>query len=131
MPLRLRLITPTRTVVDTGVEQVTAPGAAGEFGVLPQHVAFVGALEDGVLTYVEHGARHRVLILGGYADVADDLITVLADDAELPDEIDPARTRAELDRVRRELSEESANPARIEDLLREQRRLEIRLTVAA
>jgi F-type H+-transporting ATPase subunit epsilon len=130
MALRLCLITPTRTLVEADVEQVTAPGVSGEFGVLPEHVAFVGALDDGVLTYVQKGTRHRVLVQGGYAEVFEDLMTVLADDAALPDEIDPADTRSELERVRRELDEEGTDPARIEALLRERRRLEIRLAVA-
>jgi len=131
MALRLRLITPTRTLVEADVEQVTAPGTAGEFGVLPEHVAFVGELGDGVLTYVEQGVRNRVLVLGGYAEVADDVMTVLADDAALPDEVDPEKTRSALARVQAELRTESTDPTKIETLLREQRRLEIELSVAS
>jgi F-type H+-transporting ATPase subunit epsilon len=131
MALRLRLITPTRTLVEADVEQVTAPGTAGEFGVFPEHVAFVGELGDGVLTYVEQGVRNRVLVLGGYAEVADDVMTVLADDAALPDEVDPEKTRNALARVQAELRTESTDPAKIETLLREQRRLEIELSVAS
>ena len=67
MALRLRLITPTRRIVDTDVDEITAPGAVGEFGVLPEHVAFVGELTDGILTYVERGTRKRVVVFGGYA----------------------------------------------------------------
>jgi F-type H+-transporting ATPase subunit epsilon len=131
MALRLRLITPTRTLVETDVEQVTAPGSAGEFGVLPEHVAFVGELGDGVLTYVEKGLRKRVLVLGGYAEVADDVMTVLADDAALPEEVDPAKTRDELARVQAALDVESSDAGKIDTLLREQRRLEIQLAVAS
>ena len=131
MPLRLRLITPTRTVVETDVDQVTAPGSAGEFGVLPQHVAFVGSLDDGVLTYVANGTRQRVLVLGGYAEVVDDLMTVLADHAELPDEIDAVQTRSDLERVKKELQEETEDPLRVAVLLREQRRWETRLSLAS
>ena len=130
MALRLRLITPTRTLVETDVEQVTAPGSAGEFGVLPEHVAFVGELGDGVLTYVEKGLHKRVLVLGGYAEVADDVMTVLADDAALPEEVDPAKTRDELARVQAALGVESSDAGTIDTLLREQRRLEIQLAVA-
>lgn len=131
MALRLRLITPTRGLVEADVEQVTAPGVVGEFGVLPEHVSFVGALEDGVLTYVEKGTRYRVFIQSGYAEVVDDVITVLADEADLPDEIDAAIAHAELERVRRELAGGVTDSQRIEALLREERRLEIRLSLTS
>jgi len=131
MAFRLRLITPTRTLVETDVEQVTAPGAVGEFGVLPEHVAFVGELADGILTYVEKGVRNSVIIRGGYAEVIDDVMTVLADDAALPDEVDEASTRSELARVQAELDAGSTDPAQIEALLRERRRLEIELSISS
>ena len=131
MALRLRLITPTRRIVDTDVEEITAPGVAGEFGVLPEHVAFVGELADGILSYVERGTRKRVVIFGGYAEVADDVVTVLADAAELPDEIDAGLARADLARIERELAAEAQDPDRVAALLREQRQAELRLSAAA
>ena len=130
MSVRLRLITPTRTLVEAEVEQVTAPGVAGEFGVLPQHVAFVGALDDGILAYVENGKRHHILVCGGYAEVFGKIMTVLADDAELPEEVDAEATKAELSRVQRELTSTASEPRQVDTLLREQRRLEYRLVLA-
>jgi F-type H+-transporting ATPase subunit epsilon len=130
MGIRLRLITPTRTLVEAEVEQVTAPGIAGEFGVLPRHVAFVGALDDGILTYVERGASRRILLCGGYVEVFDDVVTVLADDAELPEEIDRATVKTELARIQRELATTASEPLQVASLLREQRRLEYRLALA-
>ena len=131
MPLLLRLITPTRQLVEAEVEEVTAPGSAGEFGVLPEHVNFVAELEPGILTYLERGVRKRVVVHGGYAEVVDDVVTVLADEAELPEEIDGGRARAELTRIDRELAAESEHPEHIEELLRERRRNEVRLAAAA
>jgi F-type H+-transporting ATPase subunit epsilon len=129
MPLTLRLITPTRALVEAEVEEVTAPGAVGEIGILPEHVSFVGELGEGVLTYVERGARKQVVVHGGYVEVFADVVTVLADDAELPDEIDPAGARAELERIGRELAAEAASPERIAALLRERRRAEVRSSI--
>jgi F-type H+-transporting ATPase subunit epsilon len=128
--LLLRVITPTRQLVEAEVEEVTAPGSAGEFGVLPEHVNFVAELEPGILTYVERGVRQRVVVHGGYAEVVDDVVTVLADDAELPEEIDGGQARAELTRIDRELAAESEHPERVEELLRERRRTEVRLAAA-
>ncbi len=65
-----------------------APGAAGEFGVLPDHIAFLTELAPGRLLYRAGGQRHVVAIFGGYAEVADNVMTVLADGAEHARQID-------------------------------------------
>ena len=128
--MHLRLITPERQVVDAEVSEITAPGSAGEFGVLPLHVTFVGELAIGVLSYVEGGSPERVLVHGGYAEVVDDVVTVLADDAELPEEINAAGAREDLRRVESALAEAKDDPAEIARLLTEQRRAELRIALA-
>jgi len=91
---RLRIVTPERALLDEDVEEVTAPGAAGEFGVLPDHIAFLTVLAPGRLIYKVGGRRHVLAIFGGYAEVADNVMTVLADGAEPVAEIDaPAAER--------------------------------------
>lgn len=85
---RLRIVTPERELVDEDVEEVVAPGAAGEFGVLPDHITFLTTLIPGRLMY-RTGTRRTVLaIFGGYAEVADNVMTVLADGAERVADID-------------------------------------------
>ena len=79
---RLRIVTPERQIVDEDVEEVVAPGEAGEFGVLPDHIAFLTVLTPGRLVYKSGGRRHVVAIFGGYAEVADNVMTVLADGGE-------------------------------------------------
>jgi F-type H+-transporting ATPase subunit epsilon len=79
--LRLRVYTPEREVVDREVREVTAPGALGEIGVLPDHAALVTALEPGQLTYREDGGITRLTIGAGFAEVRDNVMTVLADSA--------------------------------------------------
>jgi F-type H+-transporting ATPase subunit epsilon len=93
---RLRIVTPERQLLDEDVEEVTAPGAAGEFGVLPDHIAFLTVLAPGRLIYKSGGKRHVLAIFGGYAEVADNVMTVLADGAELVEEIDAQRAEREL-----------------------------------
>ena len=80
--LRLRLYTPLGALLDDDVEQVTAPGAYGEIGVLPKHAALVTTLEPGVLTYTQGLRTVRFRIGGGFAEVRDDVMTVLADSGE-------------------------------------------------
>jgi len=85
---RLRIVTPERLLLDEEVEEVTAPGAAGEFGVLPDHIAFLTTLVPGRLIYKAGGQRHVIAVFGGYAEVADNVMTVLADGAETARQID-------------------------------------------
>jgi len=86
--LRLRIVTPERLLLDEEVEEVVAPGAAGEFGVLPDHIAFLTELAPGRLVYRANAQRHVIAIFGGYAEVADNVMTVLADGAEPARQID-------------------------------------------
>ena len=81
--LRLRLYTPEHELLDADVEEVTAPGAYGEIGVLPKHAALVTTLAEGVLSYKRGGSTTRVQIGGGFAEVRDDVMTVLADSGAL------------------------------------------------
>ena len=85
---RLRIVTPERLLLDEEVEEVTAPGAAGEFGVLPDHITFLTVLAPGRLIYRTGNQRHVIAIFGGYAEVVDNVMTVLADGAEPAPQID-------------------------------------------
>ncbi len=80
--LRLRIATPERELADVEVREVTAPGALGEIGILPDHAALVTALDPGVLSYRQNGTVVRLAIGGGFAEVRDNVVTVLADSAE-------------------------------------------------
>ncbi|HXJ34960.1 MAG TPA: ATP synthase F1 subunit epsilon [Candidatus Eisenbacteria bacterium] len=81
--LRLRVYSPERQLVDADVSEVTAPGAFGEIGVLPDHAALVTALEPGTLSYKDGATTTRLTIGGGFAEVRDNVMTVLADSAQV------------------------------------------------
>ena len=81
--LRLRIYSPERELVDAEVTEVVAPGALGEIGILPDHAGLVTMLEPGTLTFKEKGRSVRVRITGGFAEVRDNVVTVLADGGEL------------------------------------------------
>jgi F-type H+-transporting ATPase subunit epsilon len=81
--LRLRIYTPDRELVDTEVREVTAEGALGQIGVLPDHAALVTALEPGLLSYREDGTVVRLSLGAGFAEVRDNVMTVLADSGEV------------------------------------------------
>ena len=76
--LRLVVLTPERQLVDEMVLEVTAPGAYGQIGVLPNHAALVTALEPGTLSYKTPQGEKRLTLAGGFAEVRDDVMTVLA-----------------------------------------------------
>jgi F-type H+-transporting ATPase subunit epsilon len=80
---RLRVYTPERELVDADVREVTAQGAWGQIGVLPDHAALVTALEPGELAYRQNGAVVRLSLGGGFAEVRDNVMTVLADTGEV------------------------------------------------
>ena len=94
--LQLRIVTPLRLVLDEEVTEVTAPGTAGQFGVLPRHCTFLSTLEIGPLVYKSERGARSVAVRGGFAEVNNDVMTVLADAAEFPDEIDTARAEQAL-----------------------------------
>lgn len=105
--LQLDIVTPDQLVLSKEVEYVGAPGLEGEFGVLPGHIPFISALSIGGLHYKANGKTHYVFVSGGFAEVSNDKITILAESAEQADTIDfaraeTARKRAEERLVKRE-----------------------------
>jgi F-type H+-transporting ATPase subunit epsilon len=94
MPFRLSIVTPQRPVVDLEVESVAVPGREGEFGVLPAHEPFLAPITSGVVEYVDSGGPHRVAVSGGFAEVTQERVTLLARTAEPEEEIDAERARA-------------------------------------
>jgi F-type H+-transporting ATPase subunit epsilon len=92
MPLTLQIITPERIVFEEeGVESLTVPGADGELTILPQHAALMTALRPGAVVFRRGGDEVDLALSGGFMEVRDDKVTVLADTAERSDEIDQAR----------------------------------------
>lgn len=103
--IQLRLVTPSRLLLDEEVDEVTAPGVLGEFGVLPNHIAFLATLEIGEMSYKLGNQRVHLALSGGYAEVLDNVMTVLANAAEFGDEIDIERARKAQERTERKLAE--------------------------
>jgi F-type H+-transporting ATPase subunit epsilon len=102
MALDLQVVTPERELVHEQVDEVQVPGKDGFLGVLPGHAALLGELGIGELTY-EVGGRPRYLAVhGGFLEIREDHVRVLADAAERPDEIDVERARAAQARAQQE-----------------------------
>src|ERR1700690_2917027 len=94
---QFKLVTPTGVLFDGLVEQATAVGALGEFGVLPLHTNFITSLVPGILTLkIGEGSYEEFLLAGGLAEVKDGVMTVLAIEAQTPDAIDSAAALNEI-----------------------------------
>lgn len=127
--LRLEVVTAEREVFAGDIDMVTAPGTEGELGILPHHAALLTTLRAGELR-VRSGAEELALAIGGgFLEVRDDRVLVLADSAERAEEIDVESARAAEERARRLLAERQPGP----DLAAAQaelRRSQVRLKVA-
>ena len=97
--LTLELATPMRLVVSTEVDEVVVPGSLGYFGVLPGHAPLLATLGIGELTYRVGRDEYHVAVSGGFAEVRNDKVIVLADVAESPADIDRARAERARDRA--------------------------------
>ena len=104
--LHIEVVTPDKRLLSEDVDYVSLPGFEGEFGVLPGHIPYVSALRTGILAYVKGDVRERVFISGGFAEVVDNVVTVLADSAERAEDIDVARAERARERAERHLHHE-------------------------
>ena len=91
--IQLEVVTPERRVLTEKVDAVSVPGLSGEFGVLAGHTPLISRLQTGILSYTHAGATEKLHVSGGFVEVNQDRVTVLADVAERPEEIDAARAR--------------------------------------
>src|SRR3990172_8517306 len=107
MPLHVEIVTAERIVYSAeGIDEVVAPGAEGEFAVLPQHAAFITTLAPGEMRIIRSGADEEVMaITGGFFEVRNDRVVILADAAERAEEIDIARAEAARRRAEETLRE--------------------------
>jgi F-type H+-transporting ATPase subunit epsilon len=101
----LEIVTPEKKVLSETVDIVVAPGELGEFGVLPGHIAFLCKLKVGELRYRIGSTAQHVAIMGGYAEVLNDHVTILASAAEAATEIDVVRAKAARERAERRIGE--------------------------
>ena len=102
--IQLEVVTPERRVLAESVDMVTVPGLGGELGILPGHTPLISQLQTGVLTYVQDGKSSQLHVSGGFVEVRDDHVAVLADVAERPEEIDAARAKQSRERLEKQLS---------------------------
>jgi len=105
MSLTLRVLAPDQSVFDGTVDEVILPSTTGLLGILPGHISMVTAVDIGVLRILTNGSWNSIALMGGFAEVESDDVTVLVNSAELGDKIDPSIAEAELEAAKNKLGQ--------------------------
>ncbi|PIQ96845.1 MAG: ATP synthase F1 subunit epsilon [Nitrospinae bacterium CG11_big_fil_rev_8_21_14_0_20_56_8] len=108
--LQLSIVTPQRLIVSDQVDQVNIPGTEGDLGILYDHAPILTGMRSGQLSYQKEGQTIVLIVSGGYVEVTENRVTVLAETAEFLDEIDRGRAEAA-----RQKAEELLNRADLTD----------------
>ena len=126
---QLEIVTPAKLMVKDVAEEAQIPGLSGYLGILPGHAPLITELAVGVITYKASGATHTLSVAWGFAEVLPDKVTILAEAAERPQEIDVARAQEARNRAEALLksNDPKVDYARAEDALQ---RADTRLSVA-
>jgi len=101
--IKLEVVTPKGSIVSDDVDIVTAPGYAGEFGVLANHAPFLSTIKVGTLRYKKDGNELELMISGGFCEVSNNKITFLVESAERGQEIDVERALRAKERAEKRL----------------------------
>ena len=101
--VKLEVVTPYGLILSEDVDEVTAAGSEGEFGVLPGHAPFITTLKVGMLSYKKGNEVRYIFVNSGYAEVGPDKVVVLADSAEKSEDIDTERAKAAMKRAEERL----------------------------
>lgn len=127
--LTVEVITGERSLFsESGVDLVSAPGAEGTLGILPNHAALISLLDAGELVIKKGGSEDRMVVFGGFIEVLNNKVLVLADSAERIDEIDIDRAESARERA----AESLRNRKEITDIAAEEaalKRAAVRLRV--
>ena len=101
----LDLVTPDKVLFSGPVEQVDVPGAEGDFGVLAGHAPLIALLRPGLMTVYAAGEKTRLVVLGGFAEVGPDGLTVLADVATSVEDLDRTSLQTQIAQMEQDIKE--------------------------
>ncbi len=107
--LQLAVVTAEGESFSGEVDMVVAPGEVGEFTVLPSHARLISTLAPGILRFDQGGESVSLALTGGFLEVSDNRVTVLADAAERDEDIDLERAETALARAQERIDSEPGN----------------------
>jgi F-type H+-transporting ATPase subunit epsilon len=126
---KLEIVTPEKKVVDVAATEAQIPGKNGYLGILPGHAPLITELAVGEITFKAGADEQRLAVAWGFAEVLPDRVTILAETAERPSEIDVARARRAKERAEKELTSGDID-VDVERALAAQKKAETRIEVA-
>ena len=126
---QLEIVTPEKKVVDTAATEAQIPGKNGYLGILPGHAPLITELAVGEISFRAGGEEQRLAVAWGFAEVLPDKVTILAETAERPAEIDVARAREAKKRAEERLTSGDIN-VDVEQSLDALHKAETRIEVA-
>ncbi|TJY41890.1 F0F1 ATP synthase subunit epsilon [Cohnella pontilimi] len=106
--LRLEIVTPERKVYEEDVNMVVVKGVAGELGILPNHIPLVTPLKIAPVKAKKDGKDEYIAVHGGFMEVRKDKVVILAEAAELGQDIDVIRAREAKERAERRLADRAS-----------------------
>jgi len=127
--MKLDVITAERTVFSDNIEMVLAPGMEGELGILPHHAGLMTVLQPGELMIRKDGIETFIAIAGGFMEVLNNKVTILADAAENSDEINEERAALAMEKAQALVANRDSD-VDLEKALNQVRRAQVRLDVA-
>jgi F-type H+-transporting ATPase subunit epsilon len=101
---QLEIVTPEKKVVETSAEEVQIPGKNGYLGILPGHAPLITELSVGEITFRENSTEQHLAAAWGFAEILPNKVTILAETAERPSEIDVERARKAKERAEQRLT---------------------------
>ena len=110
--LHVEIVTAERKLYSGEADSVQAPGSEGQLGILPRHAAFLTTLSPGALSIKLAGAEEAIFVSGGFLEVSNNNVIVLADAAEHADDIDQARAEEARHRAQERLAQAQSNVER-------------------
>ena len=126
--LQLAVVTAEGESFSGEVDMVVAPGELGEFTLLPSHARLISTLAPGVLRFDQDGVSTSLALTGGFLEVADNRVTVLADAAERDEDIDLERAEAALAKAQERIDSEPGN-VDLEQAMASLRRARVRVNL--
>ena len=129
--IKIEIVTPDALVISAEVDEITATGTEGEFGVLPGHCHMLTSLKVGAVSYKDGSAVKYLALGGGYAEVGPEKVTILAETAEFAENIDVERANKALAAAEESLKALSADEEGFDECLISIEKAQVRIETAA
>jgi len=131
MTLTLRILAPDKSVFDGSADEVILPSTTGQLGILTGHVSLLTALDSGVLRLRQGSSWQSIALVGGFAEVDSNEVTVLVNAAELGSSIDTAAAEKEFEAAQQAVAALEGQPASSDKLKAQQTLARARARLAA